>query len=1237
MATHHKSDAEIIATTHNTARFFTEHRQVALILLIATFLWGWYGYHNMPKRKDPDIPVRVASAQCQWPGATTEQVEQLITRPIEQAVAQNTTIRPPSPSNFGIRSMSFPGLAVVYVQLDDNVKDKQKEFSDINLKLNQLNAQLPRGAGPIQFNSNFGDTAALMLTVASPNATPTEVALRAIAIRKAIEGTRAQLAKDAPQPRVSVIYAFPLSVAAGPVRSNFESIAEIARRNGTLKDLHFFDGPGYVGLDASTSVDDETIRLRGEQLIKNNFHRSELYPDAWAPAIIRDPANTETELAKVAGAKYSYRQLDNYTDLIQRTLQGVPETSTVTRSGVLQEQIYLDYSQQRLAQYGYDPSKLKDILNAQNITLPAGSLDVGPQDLVINPSGLFPDAPAIGNVIIGVSSSNSPVYLRDLVDISRTYQSPPTFLNYLTWRDDSGRWIRSRAISLGINMRSGQQIDLFGRHVQEKLDGIKHYLPDDLVIVPTSSQPVQVKEQIDLFMDALYEAIGLVVIVSLIGFWEWRSAVLMAISIPITLAMTFGVIYALGIDIQQVSVASLIIALGLLVDDPVVAGDSIKRMLAEGQPRLIAPWLGPTKIATAIMYATITNIVAYLPFLMITGTTGEFIYSLPVVMTTALVCSRLASMTFIPLLGYYILRPDKKPEAPIEERRTSGFTGRYATVAKFAIEHRWKVAIGSLAFLLLGAFLFSQLKTSFFPDDVQYWSYIDVWLPNDANFDATNRASQQVEEIIHEQADDWGKKHPEKDGSPSHILRYVTTWVGGGSPRFWFSVSPQPKQLNYAQVLVQLTDKEITPDFVAQVQPVLSAKLPGVRCDYRQLQTNPINYPVEIRVVSQADVGTAQSAQDIAELRRIASKVEDIVRSAPEADRVRNEWQKESFQVTLKINPDRANLAGITNLDVANSATSAMSGTTVTTLQDGDKNIPVVARLQMNERARLSDIQNLYVYSSSSQDATKIPLVQVSDIQNSMTTNRVIRIDHFREMSIFAFPAPGHLASEITSVALPKLREFEKSVPPGYKITVGGEYNKQQDGFRNLTMVLIISVMAIYLALLFQFNNGIKPLLVFAAAPYGVAGAIAALWVMNTSFGFMAFLGIASLIGVIVSHVIVLFDFIEERHALGEPFEEAVIDAGIIRLRPVMITVGATVLALFPLAMHGGPLWQPLCYAQIGGLTVATFITLLMVPVFYSIFVLDLKILTWEAEEQKRDGIAPAGAGPATAPAPSGD
>ena len=322
-------------------------------------------------------------------------------------------------------------------------------------------------------------------------------------------------------------------------------------------------------------------------------------------------------------------------------------------------------------------------------------------------------------------------------------------------------------------------------------------------------------------------------------------------------------------------------------------------MLAEGQPRIVAPWLGPTKIATAILYATITNIVAYLPFLLVTGNTGEFLYSLPIVMTCALVASRLASMTFIPLLGYYILRPDKEPEKPIAVRRTTGFTGQYARVAKFAIEHRWKVAIGSLAFLLLGAFFFTQLRTSFFPDDVQYWSYADVWLPNDANFEATNQVAQRVEQIIRQQAEVWGKQHPDKQGNPTKILRYVTTWVGGGSPRFWFSLSPQAQQLNYAEVLVELNDKDITPAFVDQVQPVLSATLPGARVDYRQLQTNPVNYPVEIRVISDADVGTAGSAQDIQTMRHIASQVISVLQSAPAAVRVRNEWDAESAQVSL--------------------------------------------------------------------------------------------------------------------------------------------------------------------------------------------------------------------------------------------------------------------------------------------------------------------------------------------------
>lgn len=1207
----HKSDAEFIEKTHNTARFFVEHRQIAWVLLVGTVLWGWYGYNSMPQRKDPDIPVRVAVAMTPWPGVQAQQVEQLVTRPIEEKIAENSYIHPGTAADYGIRSLTLPGLSIVYVQLDESVKDTKRQFSDINLKLNSLNNQLPQGAGPIQFLSDFGDTAALMLTIASPRLSDVEIAIRARSIRKAVEETRGSISHKSSDPRVAALYCFPESVSPDSVRRGFDDFIQEAQQDGVFHEVRLFARPGFIGLDGASSRTDDQILAYIAKYIRERLHASEVHPDAWGPILIRNTNETERKVAAVAGDKYSYRELDDFTDLVARTLIGTPQASKYQRAGVWPEQIYLEYSQDRLANYGVQPSKLQDLLQARNITLPGGALEVGSEkNVIVDPAGAFKTATSIGDVIIGASSSGSPVYLRDLVDISRAYQSPPRYLNFYTWRDSSGNWHRSRAVTVAIFMRSGEQIAKFGKNIDEKLATVRQLLPPDLMIVHTSDQPRQVRENIDLFMDALYEAIALVVLVSLVGFWEWRSALLMALSIPITLAMTFGFAYLLGIDLQQVSIATLIIALGLLVDDPVVAGDAIKRSLADGQKSLVAAWFGPTKLAKAIMFATVTNIAAYLPFLMLTGNTGEFLYSLPIVMACSLVASRLVSMTFIPLLGYYLLRPSTKPELSVEERRQRGFTGAYARVATWAIEHRWKVFAGSLAFLVLGAALAKQLKSQFFPEDVQYWATVDVWLPNDAPLTATVEVARQAEDVIREAAAAYGKEHLGKDGKPRQILHSLTTFNGGGGPRFWLSVSPEIQQLNYAQIVLQVEDKEDMPEFVGPLQAALSAKVAGARVDVKQLQTNPVEQPIQILLSSQADVATDQEAQNLRTLRELAGKVENIFHEVPIATSVRNDWGEETTSVRLEIDPDRANLAGITNADVAYSTTTALSGMKVTTLREGDKQIPVVARLRSGERAQLSDVQNLYVYSS--QSTQKVPLVQISSIHNLLESQRIRRQEHFRTISVECSPIAGALSSEVLNAAMPKLKPFQESLPPGYTMSIGGEKAKQVDGFRNLAVVMGISVAAIFLALVLQFNHAVKPLLVFAAVPYGTMGALLALFIMGTPFGFMAFLGVASLVGVIVSHVIVLFDFIEEMHEKGEPLERALVDAGIMRLRPVMITVGATVLALFPLALHGGPLWKPLCYSQIGGLGVATFITLLLVPVLYAIFVLDLKIVKWE-------------------------
>jgi multidrug efflux pump subunit AcrB len=1211
----HRTDADYIQNERNTARFFVENRQISWILLIATVALGVYGYAKMPKRKDPNIPVRVASVLTQWPGAEADQVEQLVTRQIESTIAQNPNIRAPNGGDFGIKSLSMPGLSIVQVQLADTVTDSKKEFSDMNLKLNSLS--LPQGAGPIKFNSDFGDTAALMLTVASPLEDASAISVRVHAISEALIAERKRRKTKSHGDEVSIVYCFPESVPVDSVERGFRLFLQYAEEEDILRKPDLFSGPGFVAADAFTDKSDAEILASGKSFVEQKFHESELHPDGWPPVVTRNPDDIGKLLAASPGNKYTYHQLDDFTNLLSRALLGAPEVSRVDRSGVLPEQIYLDYSQERLASYGLQPSNLRGILNSRNITLPGGALEAGSKNIMVDPSGEFTNAQDIGNVIVGSSGFGAPVYLRDLVDIRGGYQSPARYLNYYSWRDSKGNWQRTRAVSLAVQMRSGEQISKFAEHVEQRLNETRQLLPADLIIAHTSDQPRQVEENVDLFMDALYEAIALVVFVSLIGFWEWRSAVLMAISIPITLALTFGFAHLLGIDLQQVSIATLIIALGLLVDDPVVAGDSIKRSLADEHPPVIASWLGPTKLAHAILFATITNIVAYLPFLALNGTTGEFLYSLPIVMTCALVASRLVSMTFIPLLGYYLLRPTKRVEESPEERRTRGFSGFYYRVGHFAIDHRWLAFAGSIVFLVVGGFFARQLKTQFFPDDVQYLSFLDVWLPNDVPLFATNKTALQVEQAVKGAAEKYGKDNPNKDGSPRKVLRSLTTFEGGGGPRFWFSVTPQLQQLNYAQVIIEVYDKADTPKLIGEVQRALSENIAGARVDVRQLQTNPVDYPVELRITGLADISALNEQKDIATLRSISSQVAEILRAVPTSARVRDDWGQDGFEVTLKVDPDRANIAGVTNQDVAQSSSAALSGTGVTTLRRGDQQISVVSRLRAAERASLSDLSSLYVYSSSSNN--KVPLLEVSRIENVLQTLRIRHLEHFRTISVQSFTRPNVLPSEVFKAAAPKLQQLQASLPPGYRIIISGEQAKQQQGFKNLAVVMAISIGMIFLALAFQFRHAVKPFLVLAAAPYGVVGALIALYIMGSPFGFMAFLGIASLVGVIVSHVIVLFDFIEEMHEKGEPLEEALLDAGIVRLRPVMITVGATVLALFPLALHGGPLWQPLCYAQIGGLGVATFITLLLVPVLYSIFVLDLKIVTWGKVESHGD------------------
>src|SRR5215471_15675236 len=1110
------ADAETRSAGHNVSRFFVEHRQISWVLFIAVLAWGVWAYRAMPQRKDPDIPVRQVAVVTPWPGQSAERVEQLVTRKIEERLAQNIRLSE-------VKSISRSGLSVVYAEVDERVTDTAKEFDDFKVKLDSI-IDLPEGAGTIQYIKEFGETSALMLTVASPPASDVQIQILAAEISKTIPPHSSGM---------DVVICNSSGVDPSFLRQAAELLRTQMQNHGLGNDLTITEGQSFVAIGWLTTQSEDDVSREIQRLWEQMPQRADVHPDVWDPIVIAPSSKSEEVLRRDAGPKYSYRELDDFTDRIEKAIRVAPEVSRVTRFGLLEEQIEIQASQTRLAAFGVPPPALPGILENRNTTFPAGTLSAGGRDLELQQTGEFRTLDDINNVVLTQADNGTPLYLRNLAMARRGYQHPARFLSYYNWRDQNGKWLRGRAITISTEMKKGEQIDHFGYSVEARLADIRRSLPPDLEIGTTSDQKRQVREKIDLFNRSLVEAIVLVVLVSLVGFWEWRSALLMAISIPVTLAMTFGFMKFLGVDIQQMSIASLIIALGLLVDDPVVAGDAIKRELAQGKSRSVAAWLGPTRLSKAILYATITNVAAYLPFLLLMGDVGRYIYSLPVTIACSLVASRLVSMTFIPLLAFYLLRAKAEPSA--KRMREKGFGRWYSRVAGFAIDHRGKVLAALSILLVFGGYFAASLHQQFFPRENFYIAYVDVRLPEDAPLEATEQAVREAEAVIEEVS-------AKRDLGGEPVLASMTSFVGGGGPRFWFSVHPEAPSPNYAQLLLQFTHSEDTNAMIAPLQEALSARVPGARIDVRTVETGPPTLiPISIRVLG----------EDAGVLRTEAEKLKSILKSSPLAINIRDDWGSEALRAHLEVDQDRASLAGLSSQDIAISSYSAVSGIPVGVMREGRKNIPIVQLMNYGQRDTATALNQLYVYSG--QVPLNITLGQVAKLVYAPEPIEIHRVDQYRAITVSALPKPGHVASEVTDPLMPALRKFEAGLPEGYRMEIVGELKEQIKGQKQSLTVVMASVIAIYLALVFQFRNAIKPLIVFAGIPFGAVSALAGVWLMHMPLGFMVILGITSLIGVIVSHVIVLFDFIEERHELGENLRDALIDAGILRIRPVLI------------------------------------------------------------------------------------
>jgi len=1204
-----------------TTQFFVYRRPIAWGAMIATLLWGAFAYIQMPQRQDPVVPARMGVVVTPYPGAKVDKVEQEVTRKIEQKVTENASVE-------RVFSISRRGLSVVYVELFEDEKNDEIAWQDIRGKLSSM-VDLPRvGDRSVQpfLNKDFGETVAVMLTISSPPVSDLELELRARSVRQVIEASRASCPPEFRDRRYSGILVYPQTVARSYVLRIGRTLLRHLTELGVVRDGRVLEAPGTGCIDmqllkSPEELQQEVHRWRGMALASGESH-----PDVWGEILIGDLSRLPAELRRVARDKYSHRELRDFADQIRDHLKQCPTIGQVEQIGVQNEQIRLSYSGQRFNQFGIKPTDVIGRLRMRNINLPGGKVELSDQSVFVQPSGEFRSEQEIGDVVMAVAPGGYPLYLRDLVEVSRGYVDPPDVMNFRTIKVDVKRpktemlpveqggngWSGShdesharipedyalqttRAITLSVRQIKGSHIKDFGHDVDRALASLKGALPDDLQVERTSNEPAQVRGKIAQFNRCLIEAVIIVIAIALL-LMEWRSAILVAVSIPVTIAMTLGMCQAIGIDLQQVSIAALIIALGLLVDDPVVAADAINREMAAGQPRDVASWLGPTKLAKAILFATLTNIVAFLPLLLVKGKVGNFIYSLPMVVTASLISSRIVSMTFMPLLGYYLLRGQKGFEASSKEAGKSGFAVRYRRFSEWCVNHK-AVSLIVITLILAGfGVLMTRIHTSFFPKDLHSTFTVNVFMPEGSPIRQTRDESLKVVQKI--------------DAIEGKRIKAYTTFVGAGGPRFWLSVLPEQRADNYAQVLVHTLDERETAAIVGRLKASLPPQVAAARVTIEQLETGPpIGVPVQVRVYG----------DDVEEVRRLGAEVKRCMREVPGSDNIHDDWDPEILEVSLNVNPDRANLTGISNEDVASTVYTGLSGYSATQLREKDHPIDIVLRLRSDERSQVNDMANIYAVSSLTN--ARVPLLQIADFKAEMVSPKIRRREHERCMTVKCDAVQGVLPSQIVNALHKSLPTV--AWPQGYRYEFGGEFHEQEKGFSAVRLALIVSLLAIYAALVWQFNSLVKPLVVFTAIPFGLVGGLVGLLIFGQPFGFMAFLGVASLAGVIVSHIIVLFDFIEEMREHGEPVRHAVVHAALVRLRPVLVTVLATVGGLIPLAIKGGPLWEPMCYVQIVGLMVATVVTLVIVPVLMVLFVENLKIIKWDAkDEEVREPVA---------------
>ncbi|MFN4168919.1 MAG: efflux RND transporter permease subunit [Pannonibacter phragmitetus] len=848
------------------------------------------------------------------------------------------------------------------------------------------------------------------------------------------------------------------------------------------------------------------------------------------------------------------RQLRDLVEDARAKLLTVENVGKIDILGAQDEVIYLEFSTRKIAALGIDQRAIIETLQAQNAVTQSGFVEAGAERIALRVNGQFTSEESLKAINLRVNDRYFP--LTDIATVTRGYVDPPSSLF---------RYNGQPAIGLAIGMKAGANLLTFGEELEAELQRVIRDLPVGVTVSQVSNQPKVVEEAVSGFTKALFEAVAIVLAISFISL-GMRAGLVVAISIPLVLAITFVFMEYTGISLQRISLGALIIALGLLVDDAMIAVEMMVSRLEAGDTLRKAATHVYTSTAFPMLTGTLVTVAGFIPIGLNSSAAGEFTFTLFVVIAVSLIVSWIVAVLFTPLLGVTILPKTMKAHHEKKGRMASLF----ASLLTLAMRWRWVTILLTIATFGVSVGGLGLVQQQFFPASDRVELIIDWNMPQNTTIAETNRQMAQLER---------------EKLSGNEDVEHWSAYVGQGAPRFILSYDVQSASPWFGQIVIVTKDLEARNRLRADLQAYAAKTFPGSDVFVKLLDIGPpVGKPVQYRI----------SGPDVQQVRQLAQKFGAVLNTHPLLSNLTYDWNEPIRVVKVDVLQDKARQLGISSQDIASALGSIVQGSSATQVRDDIYLIDVIGRAQDSERGSVETLKNLQLPSASSKS---IPLSTVARFRNEVEQPLIATRDRIPTITVKAAVVGPTQPATIVEQLKPRMEQFQKELPAGYNIEIGGSVESSAEAQGPIAAVAPLMLFIMATILMIQLQSFSRLFLVFAVAPLALIGVVSALLLSNAPMGFVAILGILALVGILIRNSVILVVQIEHLRSEGMPAWKAVIEATEHRMRPIMLTAAAATLALIPISRE--VFWGPMAYAMMGGIVVGTVLTLLFLPALY--------------------------------------